>query len=116
VARQAHNLKVVGSNPTPATIYYTSIHAHPASLSSRGYTRSGLNGCQIAALSRCNVFQPSGNCWPSCGQLHTPGPVAQAEMRIPNCSMPQQLMIMGCVALLGTERSFNMQGSIAKRS
>ena len=35
VARQAHNLEVVGSNPSPATIWFVSLEAYDACLSRR---------------------------------------------------------------------------------
>src|SRR3954453_18951600 len=37
VARQAHNLKVTGSNPVPATTQHTSTHHKPPALRARGF-------------------------------------------------------------------------------
>ena len=57
VARQAHNLKVVGSNPTPATTAVTPT-PHPPTAERPALTK---RGCQHARTQAWRPVRPSGN-------------------------------------------------------
>ena len=67
VARQAHNLKVVGSNPTPATNHFNDLHAaSPAprnAVSAQGpFTRSGNLYIDASSTLRCFRRRGRLNC------------------------------------------------------
>src|SRR5690606_3352463 len=74
VARQAHNLKVVGSNPTPATKHQllSNQHSMPRATVSAGGTHASLTEVaprpadhKLRAGCRCNP-PPWANIFPSC--------------------------------------------------